>query len=360
MYSNKPCSSTNFVCIISIPHSIPCFISYSYFPAFTVTGIATFHSNLTFIGNTTFLENHATFGSAGIYMINCSLSSTGSIHFINNSFTDPDFSKNSGVAIWASASSLNISGTTNFVGNRNVVTNNSAGFCCCDVIYASHNTSLSFSGTSNFTYNSVDLGSTIHASDHTSLSFTGTSNFINNSAHYGGGVLLWKTTFSISSNTTVHWEKNHAWFGGAICVMDNAPLVYCTQLETCTTKYGCFFQLPGQNLSNGIDTQFVFRDNSAEVAGSVLYGGAIDHCKVTGQESYSSGEVFDMLVHIDNGSRVLVYALNHFAYAHVKTTTLTVVNQTRITQCILVKHFRFLWLQLDKEMEQFLQQSEAV
>ena len=145
-------------------------------------GITAFHSNLTFIGNTTFLRNHATFGSAGIYMINCSLISTGSIHFINNSFTDPDFSSDSSVAIWASASSLNITGTANFIRNENVGTKNFV--CYCGVIYASHSTSLSFSGTSNFTNNSADSGSTIYALDNTSLSFTGISNFINNSAHY--------------------------------------------------------------------------------------------------------------------------------------------------------------------------------
>ena len=71
-------------------------------------------------------------------------------------------------------------------------------------------------------------------------------------------------------------------------------------MDTCTTKGECFFQLPGQNLSNGIDSQFVFKDNSADLAGSMLYGGAIDHCKLTGLESYSSGEVFDMLVHNEN------------------------------------------------------------
>ena len=38
--------------------------------------------------------------------------------------------------------------------------------------------------------------------------------------------------------------------------------------------------------------------NSADVAGSVLYGGAIDNCKLMHSlDSFSSGEVFDMLVH---------------------------------------------------------------
>ena len=44
----------------------------------------------------------------------------------------------------------------------------------------------------------------------------------------------------------------------------------------------CFFQLPGQSQSKGIDVQLVFKNNSAETAGSVLYGGAIDQCKLTG------------------------------------------------------------------------------
>ena len=96
-----------------------------------------------------------------------------------------------------------------------------------------------------------------------------------------------------------YWENNHAQLGGAIFVDDGSkPLLYCT-LFAHTTKDNCFFQLPSQNLSNGVGAQFIFKDNFAD-AGSVLYGGAIDDCKLTGLESYSSGQVFDMLVHIEN------------------------------------------------------------
>jgi len=102
--------------------------------------ITALDSNLTFIGNTTFLRNHATFGSAGIYVKNCTLSSNGSIHFINNSIKAPHYSSNCyAEAIWASASSLHISGTSNFI-------NNSGATAIC----AKYNTSLSFTGTSNF------------------------------------------------------------------------------------------------------------------------------------------------------------------------------------------------------------------
>ena len=79
---------------------------------------------------------------------------------------------------------------------------------------------------------------------------------------------------SITSNTTVHWENSHARVGGAIFVEDYSnPFVYCTTIGT-STKDECFFQLLGQNLSNGINVQFYFKDNYADVAGSVLYGGA--------------------------------------------------------------------------------------
>jgi len=44
------------------------------------------------------------------------------------------------------------------------------------------------------------------------------------------------------------------------------------------------------------DAQLIFRDNSADIAGSVLYGGAVDNCKLSGLDSYSSGEVFGVLL----------------------------------------------------------------
>ena len=109
-----------------------------------------------------------------------------------------------------------------------------------------------------------------------------------------------KTTLSILHNTTVYWENNHAIRGGAIYVQDASPLSYCTPLTPYIPLEECFFQLPGQNLSS-INVQLIFINNSADDAGSVLYGGAIDSCKLThGLDIYSSGKVFNMLVHNNN------------------------------------------------------------
>ena len=105
------------------------------------------------------------------------------------------------------------------------------------------------------------------------------------------------STFSILRNTTVYWENNHATLGGAIYVENTSPFSVCTS-ATVLLREECFFQLPGQNLSNGVDVQLVFKNNSADDAGSVLYGGEVDNCILThGLDSYSSGKVFDMIAH---------------------------------------------------------------
>ena len=72
-----------------------------------------------------------------------------------------------------------------------------------------------------------------------------------------------RSTFSILPNATVCWENNHATLGGAIYVSDVNPQIYCTL----TAQYyivivpteECFFQLPGQSLSNGLDVNLFFQ-----------------------------------------------------------------------------------------------------
>ena len=248
---------------------------------------ASYNVLVTFIGASNFINNTSVFfGGVISASSNVSLSFTGASNFINNSAIE------GGVISALYNVSLSFTGTSIFIIN-------SAGQG--GAIAAVFNVAMSFTGNNSFINNSADLGGAILAHN-TSLHFIGIVNFINNSAHAvgeGGGVYLSSSSsFFIFPNTTVYWENNHARLGGAIYVDDQSnPFVYCTQFED-----NCFFQLPGQNLSNGIDVQFVFKDNSADVAGSALYGGAIDNCKLTGLNSYRSGEVFDRLVHYEEDS----------------------------------------------------------
>ena len=280
---------------------------------------------LSFNGTNNFINNTAAFGGGGaIYGLdNAVLSFNGTNNFGSNLayyggaiVTSHDsrfrfdgnnnFSSNlayAGGAIYTFdnvvSSFSRFSGTSNFIGN-------SADFG--GAVCLSDNTVLSFIGIKNFIDNSACYGGAILANINNTLVFNGIGNFTNNGHNkrvtcngdtaYGGGVYLGlQSTISILPNTTVYWENNHATFGGAIYIIDSSRLSYCTLLTKYVPKAECFFQLPGQNLSNGVHVQLIFNNNSADIAGSVLYGGAIDNCKLTGLDSNSSGEVFDMIVH---------------------------------------------------------------
>ena len=305
------------------------------------------HSNLIFTGNTTFIENSASCTSfsgciywGAIFTYNTVINFNGTSNFINNS---ADYGY--GGAIYTDDNTIiNFNGTSNFI-------NNSAYFDG-GAIHTYNNTVINFNGTSNFINNSagVGVGGAINTLDNTIINFNGTSNFINNSASWGGAIfaetnitltfsrmvnftnnaatfftndvatlftvnftnnvaitgrgggvyLGLKCTISIFPNTTVYWENNHAMLGGAIYVQDASPISECTSVAALVPKEDCFFQLPDQNLSNGINIKLVFTNNSADDAGSVLYGGAIDNCKLTDLDSHSSGKVFDMIVHIED------------------------------------------------------------
>ena len=275
---------------------------------------------LNFSGTNNFINNLAYRG--GVIYANKNtilLHFSGTNNFIKNSAID------SGGVIWAYENTiLNFSGTNNFINNSAV--NGGGG-----AIFAYKNTVLHFSEINNFINNSADIaGGVISAGENTVFSFSGTNHFINNSAHMGGAIcserndtlilsgiiyftnngdtlhrytvgggvyLGLKSTISILPNTVVYWENNHASIGGAIYVADASHASYCTSIAKFAPKEECFFQLPGQNLSNGIDVQLVFKSKFAGGAGSMLYGGAVDNCILTGLDSNNSGKVFDMIVH---------------------------------------------------------------
>ena len=312
---------------------------------------------LTFKGTSNFINNSADsggFGGAIIALDNTVISFNGTNNFINNS---ANYGLGGAVLILDSAV-LSLNGINNlrnntavyggaiytlghavirFNGASNFISN-SAGFGHGGAIYASDHAAISFIGASNFISNSAGGdGGAVYTPDNAVLDFIGTNNFINNSAlsnggggifadfnstlkfngiinftmngeaYSGGGLYMGlKSTLSILPNTTMYWDNNYATLGGAIYVEDASPLSYCSYLafaasiSTYVPKEKCFFQLPDQNLSNSINVQLLFKNNFAYSAGSVLYGGAIENCKLTGLESYSSAEVFDKIFHSED------------------------------------------------------------
>ena len=267
----------------------------------------TYNSEISFIGTNHFTSNSAADGDDGggaIYATdNTALSFSGTNNFTSNSASNDG--DGGGGAIYASDNTIFIfNGTNNFISN-------SADYSSGGAIYTSSSTAFSFNGTSNFINNSAagGYGGAICADVNTILTFNGTINFIKNGHNIntidilmthtacGGGVYLGlKSAFIIFPHSYVYWEHNHANLGGAIYVNDASPLTYCPSVATYIPKEECFFQLPGQNL----DVQLVFKNNSAEIAGNVLYGGAIDSCQLIGLDTYTSGEVFDMIFQIED------------------------------------------------------------
>ena len=125
--------------------------------------------------------------------------------------------------------------------------------------------------------------------------------FIENTATNGGGISF--TTGSqclLSPNSKAYLRGNHAeQYGGAIFVADE-PFLYCTfrqQSWVFDSREHCFFQpldLPYTTL------HFILENNTAEEAGSALYGGMLDRCDIqntsdpiSSTRRYRSGEIFN-------------------------------------------------------------------
>ena len=266
---------------------------------------ATSNSVLIFDGTNNFINNSAPclYGVGGAISItyNTTLRLNGVNNFINNS---APCSGLGGAIATTSNSVLILNGTNKFI-------NNSAG--TGGAIYSEINVVIKFNGTNSFINNSAtNRGGAIYFIVNSTLVFNGTIYFTHNkvggAAGYGGGVsMAERSTFSISPNALVYWENNHAAvFGGAIYFSDYSPFSYCISSDdpgSYIAKEECFFQPTGKNLSSGSDAQLVFKNNFADVAGNVLFGGVVDNCKLTGLYSNdSSGEVFDMLANTDDNT----------------------------------------------------------
>ena len=261
---------------------------------------------LLFNGTNNFINNLApgSHGAGGAISItdNSTLRFNGINNFINN--TAPSEGGVGGAVAVQYNSVLVLNGTNKFI-------NNSAG--TGGAIYTEINVVIRFNGVNNFINNSAtNRGGAIYLIFNSTLVFNGTIYFthnkVNKGSGYGGGVsMAEKSTFSILPNARVYWENNHAAvFGGAIYVSDYSPFSYCVSSDNpgpYIAKEECFFQPTGQNLSSGSDAQLIFKNNSADVAGNVLFGGVVDNCKLTGLYSNkSSGEVFGMLVNTDDNT----------------------------------------------------------
>ena len=290
-------------------------------------GLSVFNSTLNFTRNT-FESNSASVGGA-LYM-----DLTSNVTFIGDNFTD-SYGHQGGAVFEAGNSNVRMSAVViknnraQFGGgiaafdsklellDRTIIDNNTASFG--GGLYAYN---AEFHINAIITCNSaLDGGGGIYASRST-LSFIANTAIINNVASNGGGLLLsGDSKLLLHPNMTLQLTRNPARkTGGAIKKEESNPLTYC--IPTVAKNYAgsskCFFQIEFEvgspftvdylsNLLKFIEglkfnRTVMFGNNLAIEAGTDLYGGSIDGCKLSNidvDSLYSgpsvSGVVFDFI-----------------------------------------------------------------
>ena len=115
------------------------------------------------------------------------------------------------------------------------------------------------------------------------LYFTGKADFSDNYATNGGALTLISSLIYLSQTTTVDFSRNHAqWLGGAIYISKHKEESTCqVNCALCTIRSQrtpnnnrCLFFLP------------TFSQNTAGIAGNVIYGGRISACMPSDEDMY--------------------------------------------------------------------------
>ena len=256
-------------------------------------GLYTFNCTVNFPGENTFITNSASDQGGGFSVLHSTLNMNGSTTFKNNSAV-------SGGGMYIDGSEVGIDGNSCFMNN----TAESGG----GAIYV-RDSVAEFSGKDE---SAGRKGAAIHASSST-LICQGSNSFINNSAKHGGGVYSESSNitivhdrssylnntalrggaqyFDVNSNFSLHqtahvnFQDNHATeFGGAIYVVDE------------TSRSECFFHIQNDQLLDLNTNSLIFENNSAQVRGSVLYGGFLDKCNFTSNKYTSALQLFNMSI----------------------------------------------------------------
>ena len=291
-------------------------------------------SNVSFGDDSSFINNSAGDGGGGGVYIKESTVSFGDSDFTGNlaafgggvyveeshvSFGDDDFTGNSadhfGGCMAAKESTIDICGSSDFM-------NNSARYGGCIFL---DTCKLTFSKATIFSWNSVNThtqysggSGDVHDARYggallalsSDLTFGGSHELANNSAGYGGAIYLTlDSKIYLLPNTTTSFEKNHAQYRGGALFVDANPFTYCIFDEDVQTNIrdGCFIQMHmfeagcvpfiTEDNPSFLDPtiQLLFQDNSANEAGSILYGGNLYSCGVCigylDRDWYVSGEV---------------------------------------------------------------------
>ena len=115
----------------------------------------------------------------------------------------------------------------------------------------------------------------------TYTTFYGVNNFINNSADIGGGILMISTSYLFfTPGSSVTFIGNHATDKGGAINVEQIVLLFSIDLDSIYSKSDlvinpCFYGIHDYNYA---EKHLYFENNTAGIAGAVLYGGDIGVC----------------------------------------------------------------------------------
>ena len=299
-------------------------------------------STLNLSGNTTVSNNYGSF-----FVYSCNVTFMGYTNIMNNHYRTN--TSQEGGAVTSFQSEIVFMGTANLMYNTAIqggaIAVTQSKLYMYGDITVSHNTAsvsgggihayqseLNFKENVNISRNNAnDRGGGIHAISSTTRLSDGCNTYIGeNHAKRGGGmylesgakVYLLKSEVECPqheglyrSRIVLHLYNNTADYGGAVYVDDdtNSGTCYATPFSYKTTIYSeCFIQ--GISLYKkyfcsvkyGNVLNIYFTNNSATVAGDVLYGGLLDRCGVS-----PFAEIFLMYTHSTPSSlSAISYMLN--------------------------------------------------
>ena len=295
------------------------------------------NSTVNFYGSNSFINNNALSGGGAIALYNCTTNFSGYNSFVNNT-------AKVGGAVYIIDGSHIVSGCISFINNTAIIggaismdrctsniivnisfINNTAGMGGAMIFFHGN---YSVSGNISFINNSAtDDGGAMRLSDGTLvmsgdisfinntctackggavavnnyngnalLNLTGLIRFVNNSAKQGGAMAFIGTPrLLLSDPLKMEFIENHAdSTGGAIGFAENSN--QCVHMDPDSSvpvdKEICLIEL-----SSKTNIHLNFHNNTASNAGTVLYGGALDSCKL-----YTGGGVRDNCGNIVGGS----------------------------------------------------------
>ena len=151
---------------------------------------------------------------------------------------------------------------------------------------------LTFLGHTFFSENYCVCGAGAIYARSSTLIFDGNVNFVNNTGSNGGALALHAgSEIVIREHTHLKFIGNHAiHFGGAIYVDNDVD----HQLFSTNSVMSCFYKL-ADTLNTSINHRVVLKNNTADYAGSALYGGWIDFCTSNEAKKLFTGPGFDSL-----------------------------------------------------------------